>query len=47
LVFNSFSVVLIVLGIGLVNTTLAHEHGLIAMFVLGMLISMDRKTSKK
>ncbi len=47
LVFSSSSVVMIILGIGWVNTTLAHEHALIAMFVLGMLISLDRKTHAK
>ena len=43
LVFSSASVVMTVLGIGWVNTTLAHEHALITMFVLGVLISLDRK----
>jgi O-antigen ligase len=43
LVFSSASVVMVVLGIGWVNTTLAHEHALITMFVLGVLISLDRK----
>jgi len=38
---------MIVLGIGWVNTTLAHEHALIAMFVLGLLISKDREGSCK
>lgn len=47
LVFSSSSVVMIILGIGWVNTTLAHEHALITMFVLGMLISLDRKTHAK
>jgi len=48
LVFSSSSsVVMIVLGIGWVNTTLAHEHALITMFVLGLLISMDREGSCK
>lgn len=43
LIFSSSSVVMIVLGIGWVNTTLAHEHALITMFVLGLLISKDRE----
>ena len=47
LVFSGSSVVMIVLGIGWVNTTLAHEHALITMFVLGLLISMDREGSCK
>jgi len=47
LVFSGISVVMVVLGIGWVNTTLAHEHALIAMFVLGLLISKDREESCK
>ena len=47
IVFSGMSTVAIVLGAGWVNTTLAHEHALIAMFVLGMLISLDRKTHAK
>jgi hypothetical protein len=43
IVFSGISVTMIVLGIGWVNTTLAHEHALITMFVLGLLISLDRK----
>jgi hypothetical protein len=43
LIFSSVGVVMTVLGVGLVNTTLAHEHALIAMFVLGLLISRYRK----
>lgn len=43
LVFSSSSIVIAVLSIGWVNTTLAHEHALIAMFVLGLVISIDRK----
>ncbi len=43
LVFGSMGVVMVVLGIGYVNTTLAHEHALIAMFVLGLLISEYRR----
>jgi len=47
IVFSGMSTVAIVLAVGLVNTTLAHEHALIAMFVLGMLISLDRKRHAK
>lgn len=47
IVFSGVGVVMAVLSIGWVNTTLAHEHALIAMFVLGMLISLDRKTHAK
>ena len=47
LVFSSASVVMAVLGIGWVNTTLAHEHALITIFVLGVLISLDRKIHAK
>ena len=45
IVFSSVSVVMAVLSIGWVNTTLHHEHALIAMFVLGFVISMERKFS--
>jgi hypothetical protein len=45
IVFSGISVTMLVLGIGWVNTTLAHEHALIAMFVLGLLISRDRALS--
>jgi len=43
LVFGSLSVVMVVLGIGWVNTTLAHEHALIAMFIMGLLIFKFRQ----
>jgi O-antigen ligase len=43
LVFSGMNMVMIVLGIGWVNTTLAHEHALITMLVLGLLISLDRE----
>lgn len=43
LVFSGVGVVMVVLGVGLVNTTLAHEHALIAMFALGLLIAKDRE----
>jgi hypothetical protein len=32
-----------VLGIGFVNTTLSHEHAILSMFVLGLLLSKDRE----
>ena len=44
LVFGGTGVVMIVLGVGWVNTTLAHEHALIAMLVLGFVISIERKS---
>jgi formate hydrogenlyase subunit 3/multisubunit Na+/H+ antiporter MnhD subunit len=47
IVFSGVSVVMAVLSIGWVNTTLAHEHALIVMFVLGILISLDRKRYAK
>jgi len=47
LVFSGVSVVMAVLSIGWVNTTLAHEHALIVMFVLGVLITLDRKRHAK
>jgi hypothetical protein len=47
IVFSGISTVATVLGVGWVNTTLAHEHALIVMLVLGMLISLDRKTHAK
>tara|TARA_B110000008_G_scaffold190661_1_gene189419 strand:+ start:748 stop:1962 length:1215 start_codon:yes stop_codon:yes gene_type:complete len=43
IVLSSISVLLINLGIGWVNTTLHHEHAILSMFVLGMLISEYRK----
>jgi len=43
IVFSGTSVIMIVLGIGWVNTTLAHEHALITMTVLGFIISKYRK----
>ena len=43
IVFSGTSVIMIVLGIGWVNTTLAHEHALITMTVLGFIISRYRK----
>jgi hypothetical protein len=47
LVFSSVSLVIAVLSIGWVNTTLTHEHALITMIVLGLIISKDRKTHAK
>jgi len=34
---------LVDLGIGWVNTTLHHEHAILSMFVLGLLIAQFRK----
>ena len=42
LVFGSVGVIVSVLGIGWVNTTLANEHALIAMLLLGFLVSRYR-----
>jgi len=44
IISSSISVILINLGIGWVNTTLHHEHAILSMFVLGILISLYRKT---
>ena len=43
IILSSISVLLINLGIGWVNTTLHHEHAILSMFVLGMLISEYRR----
>jgi hypothetical protein len=43
LILSSAGVVLTILGIGWVNTALAHENALVSMFVLGMLISEYRE----
>ena len=43
IILSSISVLLINLGIGWVNTTLHHEHAILTMFVLGMLISEYRR----
>ena len=43
IVLSSISVLLINLGIGWVNTTLHHEHAILSMFVLGMMISVYRR----
>jgi len=43
LVFGGTGVVMIVLGAGWLNTTLAHEHALITMLALGFVISIERK----
>ncbi|MDC0239213.1 hypothetical protein OAK82_02415 [Candidatus Thioglobus sp.] len=47
LILSSSMVVLIVLSIGFVNTTLNHEHAILSMFVLGLLISKDREINAK
>ena len=43
IIFSAIGVVMINLGIGLVNTTLHHEHAILSMYVIGMLISQYRK----
>ena len=43
IILSSISVLLINLAIGWVNTTLHHEHAILSMFVLGMLISEYRR----
>lgn len=43
IIFAATSTVLVVLSIGWVNTTLAHEHALITMFAIGLLISKHRE----
>ena len=47
LILNSSMVLLTVLGIGFVNTTLSHEHAILSMFVLGLLLSKDRELNAK
>jgi len=42
IVISSISVVMINLLIGIVNTTLHHEHAIMSMFVLGLLVSKYR-----
>ena len=44
IVVSSISVVLVDLGIGWFNTTLHHEHAVLSMFVLGLLIAQFRKS---
>ena len=46
IILSSISVLLINLGIGWVNTTLHHEHAILSMFVLGMLISEYRRVQQ-
>jgi len=43
-VFSAIGVVMVNLGIGLVNTTLHHEHAILSMYVLGLLIAQYRKS---
>lgn len=43
IVLSGIGVVLVNLGIGWVNTTLHHEHAILSMFVLGLLIAQFRK----
>ena len=40
---SAASVMMVNLGVGWVNTTLHHEHAILSMFVLGILISQYRK----
>jgi O-antigen ligase len=47
LILSSSMVFLTVLGIGFVNTTLSHEHAILSMFVLGLLLSKDRELSAR
>ena len=44
IVLSSIGVVLVNLGIGWVNTTFHHEHAVLSMFVLGLLIAQFRKS---
>jgi hypothetical protein len=43
IVLSSIGVVMVNLGIGFVNTTLHHEHAILSMYVLGLLIAQYRK----
>ena len=47
IILSSISVLLINLGIGWVNTTLHHEHAILSMVVLGMLISEYRRAEHR
>ena len=47
IILSSSMVVLIVLGIGFVNTTLSHEHAILSMFVLGLLLAKDRELNAR
>lgn len=47
IVVSSASVVMITLGVGWFNTTLHHEHAILSMLVLGLLISRNRQISEK
>ena len=44
IVFSAIGVVMVNLGIGIVNTTLHHEHAILSMYVLGLLIAQYRKS---
>jgi O-antigen ligase len=44
IILSSVGVVLVNLGIGLVNTTLHHEHAILSMYILGLLLSKYRNT---
>ena len=43
IVLSGIGVVLVNLGLGWANTTLHHEHAILSMFVLGLLIAQFRK----
>ena len=47
IILSSSMVFLTVLGIGFINTTLSHEHAVLSMFVLGLLLSKDRELNAK
>lgn len=47
IVLSSIGVLIINLGIGWVNTTLHHEHAILSMFILGLLISNYRQSKLK
>jgi len=47
LAFSGLGIAMVTLAIGWVNTTFAHEHALISMFVIGLVISEYRKLDSK
>ncbi len=47
IIISSSMVFLTVLGVGFVNTTLSHEHAILSMFVLGLLLSKDRELNAR
>ena len=44
IIVSAIGVVMVNLGIGMVNTTLHHEHAILSMYVLGFLIAEYRKS---